>query len=337
MTNVQTTRYKLVDGKFIKSLPPLRWCVKDVLPAQGLAVIYGASGSGKSFLALDLACAIAEGRRWFGYRVEQRPVVYLCLEGQAGFRLRIAAWEQANARSLPEQLQFLFDDFNLPNPDDVQELAATAPANSVFIIDTLNRAAPLIDENSSKEMGIILNSFKQLQRLTNGLVIPVHHTGKNIKAGMRGHSSLNSAADASIDVSKTAGVRRWTTAKVKDGSDGLVHSFKLKTYCVATGIYEDQTSCVIFEDTSKSEIKAVKVIGGKNQKTAMNVITTLLSHASENEGGQRIRIEDAILAVANKLTCASDRQNTIARDTINGLAQNGSLNWDDGWISNART
>ena len=142
LTNVQTTRYKLVDGKFIKSLPPLRWCVKDVLPAQGLAVIYGASGSGKSFLALDLACAIAEGRRWFGYRVEQRPVVYLCLEGQAGFRLRIAAWEQANARPLPEQLQFLFDDFNLPNPDDVQELAATAPANSVFIIDTLNRAAP---------------------------------------------------------------------------------------------------------------------------------------------------------------------------------------------------
>ncbi len=157
----KTSRYVLLSGVAIKSLPSLQWCVKDVLPAQGLAVIYGASGSGKSFLALDLACAIAEGRNWFGYRVEQRPVVYLCLEGQAGFRLRIAAWEQANARPLPDQLQFLFDDFRLPNQDDIQELAATAPANSVFIIDTLNRAAPLIDENSSKEMGTILNSFKQ--------------------------------------------------------------------------------------------------------------------------------------------------------------------------------
>lgn len=38
------------------------WLIKGLLPAAGLAVTYGPSGSGKSFLALDAALHIAGGR-----------------------------------------------------------------------------------------------------------------------------------------------------------------------------------------------------------------------------------------------------------------------------------
>jgi putative DNA primase/helicase len=334
----KTSRYVLLNGVAIKSLPSLQWCVKDVLPAQGLAVIYGASGSGKSFLALDMACAIAEGRRWFGYRVEQRPVVYLCLEGQAGFRLRIAAWEQANARPLPGQLQFLFDDFKLSAEEDVQALAEVAPANTVFLIDTLNRAAPTIDENSSKDMGSILDLCKYLQRLTNGLVMLVHHTGKNASAGIRGHSSLLGAADAAIDVSRENDMRNWQTVKIKDGVDGRQHSFRLVTYCVGTDIYgENQESCVIVEDTSKSDIKALVMPTGVNQKAAMTAIANRLSQMPPSETGlPRISLPDAIAVVAECLDCEKSRRNTEAKNLITALNQKGLLAIQNGMVWDLR-
>jgi hypothetical protein len=37
-----------------------------ILPSEGLAAMYGPSGSGKSFLAFDLGVSITEGSDWFG-------------------------------------------------------------------------------------------------------------------------------------------------------------------------------------------------------------------------------------------------------------------------------
>ncbi|MGC8703819.1 MAG: AAA family ATPase, partial [Thiomonas sp.] len=91
-------RYRLRSAAEIAALPPVRWLVRGVLPAEGLAALFGASGSGKSFLALDLAAAIAEGRRWFGYRVNAAPVVYVGLEGEAGLSQRVQAWEKHHRR-----------------------------------------------------------------------------------------------------------------------------------------------------------------------------------------------------------------------------------------------
>ena len=54
----------------------------------------------------------------------------------------------------------------------------SAGACAVTIIDTLNASAPDIDENSSKDMGRVLEAAKTLQALTGGLVIAVHHMGR---------------------------------------------------------------------------------------------------------------------------------------------------------------
>ena len=97
-------RYKLLGADDVRNLPALAWRVRGVLPAVGLAGLYGPSASGKSFLALDMAAAIAEGRRWFDCRVEAAPVVYAALEGEGGFRLRVAAWEAHTGRALPDGL-----------------------------------------------------------------------------------------------------------------------------------------------------------------------------------------------------------------------------------------
>ena len=63
-------RFRLLGSSDLHALPPLTWRVRGVLPAHGLASVYGPSGSGKSFLVLDAAAAIADGADWFGYRVK---------------------------------------------------------------------------------------------------------------------------------------------------------------------------------------------------------------------------------------------------------------------------
>jgi hypothetical protein len=239
-------RYKLLTCDQLRDLPPLAWCVRGVLPARGLAAIAGPSASGKSFLAFDLAAAIAGGWRWFGQRVEAAPVVYAALEGEAGYKLRAQAWEAVHAQALPNGLQMMMAPFKLTEVQDVQDLAAVVPAGAVVIVDTLNRAAPDTDENSSRDMGKVLDAAKRLQALTGGLVVLVHHTGKDESKGLRGHSSLFAALDAVVTVSRDGDRREWKLGKSKDGADGEAHTFKLQVAAMGYDEHGDSlTSCVV--------------------------------------------------------------------------------------------
>ncbi|MEY4644429.1 MAG: hypothetical protein RLZZ596_1260, partial [Pseudomonadota bacterium] len=94
--SADATRYKVLSPAAIHALPPQQWRVKHVLPTNGLAALFGPSGSGKSFLALDMASCISKGTSWFGSRVSQAPVLYVMLEGEGAIRNRIAAYEKAH-------------------------------------------------------------------------------------------------------------------------------------------------------------------------------------------------------------------------------------------------
>ncbi|MFK5284070.1 AAA family ATPase, partial [Lacticaseibacillus paracasei] len=65
-------------------------------------MLYGESGSGKSFMALQLAGAIARGVEWRGRRVKQGRVVYIAAEGAGGFRNRCVAYAQAEGIALAD-------------------------------------------------------------------------------------------------------------------------------------------------------------------------------------------------------------------------------------------
>ena len=243
-------RYKLLTASILDTLPAISWRVRGVLPAQGIAAIYGPSKSGKSFLSFDAGCAIAEGGEWFGYRVKPADVVLVCLEGESGYKLRAQAWCAANDRKIPDRLKLVMQPFRLTDPQDVADLAAVIPTGAVTIIDTMNRAAPTADENCSHDMGEILEGAKNLQTLTAGLVVLVAHTGKDTSRGLRGHSSLIAALDAAIEVSRDGERRAWKVDKQKDGKDGDTHAFRLDVHTL--GFDEDReplTSCAVAADT----------------------------------------------------------------------------------------
>lgn len=336
-------RYRLLNSADLAALPPLQWRIRGVLPAVGLAGVYGPSASGKSFLALDMAAAIAEGCRWFDCRVESAPVVYAALEGEAGFKLRAQAWEAHQGRTLPAGLHMVLQPFKLTEPLDLCDLAAVVPAGAVVFLDTLNRAAPTADENSSRDMGEILEAAKRLQSMTGGLVVLVHHTGKDATKGLRGHSSLFAALDAAVEVSRDGDRREWRVAKSKDGQDGDAHPFRLQIEALGVDSYGDPvTSCVVVPDHAARDVRAVKLPQGGNQKVVLEVVRGLLQKAGPFNtagapdtcppGRPAIELELSLERIAERLTVAPDRKAERAREAVTGLVSRGVLGCDKGWI-----
>ncbi len=343
-TKTSPTRYTLLLGEELSNAPPMRWMVRGILPLEGLAALYGPSGSGKSFLVLDLAAAVAGAAgAWFGRRVTHCPVTYCALEGEAGMGKRIAAWRLQHNKRVPNGLRFITQSLDLLNDEDVTELAKSIQAaggwKGLIILDTLNRAAPGADENSSVDMGNIIAAAKRLQGITGGLVLLIHHTGKDATRGLRGHSSLYAALDGAIEVTKTDTRREWSVAKSKDDKTGATHAFKLQVVHVG---FDDEgeeiTSCVAISDDSSEIVKRIKLPSGGNQKIALDALAEPLrqSHEFGKDGAPNgrpcIRLEDAVSIVSERLLCDTKHRKERARDALIGLVNRGLYGVKDEWL-----
>jgi len=249
------------------ALPDIEWIIKGVMPARGVGVVYGLSTVGKSFVMVDAAASLAESREWFGCRVKPRPVVYACLEGQHGFRRRVMAWEAHHGRRFPSGVVFAPDPVDLRSEQDTAALIELAKAEAgpgaVVIVDTLNRAAPGMEENGSVDYGLILASAGRIEQAVGGFVCFVGHPGKDASKGLRGHSLLFAGLDMTIEVEevdKAILSFAWTTRKVKDGQDGIKRHFKREVIDLGTDADGDPvTSCVIVPDLeADDEAKTAK-------------------------------------------------------------------------------
>ena len=333
--------YKLLTGNDLRAMPPVKWRLKGVFPYEGLAALYGPSASGKSFLATDLSIALADGNHWFGMRTTQSTVIYVALEGESGFKNRVEAWELANNRTLPANMRMIMEPFQITNPSDVNALVSTIPHDCVVIVDTLNRAAPTSDENSSKEMGEILQACKWLQGQIGGLVVLVHHTGKDTTKGARGHSSLFAALDGAIEVEKSNDKRSWSIAKAKDGQDGNDFSFELKIHNLGTDADgDDITSCTIEQALPNIFIKPPPK-GAKQQpafKSLKAHIASLsnppLGIAGSPFGVPSMKFEDAVSYLACSMAkTPKNKRNFEARRLLTGLHHSGHI--DIGFDANS--
>jgi len=264
--------------------------------------------------------------------------VYAALEGEGGFRVRVQAWEANRGRKLPDALRLMLQPFKLTDAQDVEDLAEVTPRGAVVFLDTLNRAAPTSDENSSKDMGGILEAAKRMQALTQGLVILVHHTGKDATKGLRGHSSLFAALDAAVEVSREGERREWRVAKSKDSADGVSKAFRLQVEMLGTDDQGDSiTSCVVIPDTGSEEVQRVKLPAGGNQRIVLEAIRPLFKAGEMGKAGAPplkpcINLEEAIMKASGDLTCETHRRASRAREAITGLISRGVLGCNEGWV-----
>ena len=225
-------KYVFEPASSFASVEGLPWLVDDVLPQHGLAVVYGASGSGKTFGVLDLMMAVARGVPWRERYVEQAAVAYVVAEGSGGFRKRLSAYAQhheADLNGLP--FWVLNAAPNLLDKGDTKELITGLQALGkvgVVVVDTLAQTTAGGNENAGEDMGKALGHCKRIQEATGGLVLLVHHSGKDQAKGARGWSGLRAAVDAEIEVVRLeTGGRYLRLTKAKDGEDNLEWGFDL--------------------------------------------------------------------------------------------------------------
>lgn len=343
-TKSKAPRFTFLTADQLRLLPPLKWRVQGVLPTTGLATIFGPSGSGKSFLLLDLMAAIAEGRAWHARQTEPCRILCLVLEGRAGFLQRIRAWERHNGRPYPKEVSFMMDDFGLNAKDDVTDLEAAILATSGFdliLIDTLNRAAPNADENSSSAMSQLISAAGKLQAAVSGLVILVHHTGKDESRGLRGHSSLFAAMDAAIEVKRNGDDRSWRLLKSKDGQDGAECYFKLTEVDLGDSGQGPESSCVV-EPTagggSAFDYGEDVKLKTPNQIAAMARINILLATATEKgQGGAEpdapcVKVNDLLDQVKDDMTGGPKHQSQRAKEVLDWLVEKQLVNRGGDWL-----
>jgi AAA domain len=229
---------------FTQGQPP-SWLVRGVLPQAELAVIYGESGSGKTFFALDLVAAVARGVEWRGRRVKAGRVVYVCAEGGGGFRKRIRAYAHTHGVSAGAmQLEVISERPDLLS-NDHKALATAIGKASIVVVDTLAQTTPGANENSGEDMGKALSHCRDINRATGALVLLIHHSGKDAARGARGWSGLKGACDAEIEVSRVHEARAARISKQKDGEEGEVLPFKLQPVLLGQDEDGEITSCVV--------------------------------------------------------------------------------------------
>ena len=224
--------------------PPTTWRIDRTLPDRGLGVIYGEPGSGKSFFAEEISCVIARGAPFFDRKTERARVLYLCAEGRS--RDRVAAHLQYHGLTAEQfDLRFIEQSLDLCGQTaDSERLEALVSeyAPAVVVVDTLARVLAGGDESSGQDMGRLLASFRRIEEACSGLVIVVHHSGKDLARGARGHSSLRAAADVEIEITRgDDGIRTARVSKLRDHEDGAEFCFRLEPVQLEDG----RSSCVV--------------------------------------------------------------------------------------------
>ena len=185
-------------------LKPQEWLIETVMPTNSLVAIVGASYSGKSLCAIDMCCCIASGSDFHGHKVRQGSVAYIAAEGRSGLLSRVEAWRAANDQqdaNLPFALSK--SGINLRDPNmvnSIKSLVDKVPDLALLVVDTLNRNFGGGNENQSDAMGEFITACDELADHFDCTVCVVHHMGKDLSAGARGHSSFFAALDAELTI-----------------------------------------------------------------------------------------------------------------------------------------
>jgi len=269
-----TGKFPMYPASEIVTRPPGKWWIKGLIPEAKIGAIFGASGSGKSFVVLDLMAHLALGRDWRGIKARKGRVLYVAAEGGAGVGKRLKAWcQHHDVPATDLDITVLLVAPNIMLREDIEELVVAIKAAGGFehiVLDTYAQVTPGANENTAEDMGLALAHCAAIGAATNAEIHLVHHSGKDATKGARGWSGINAALDYSIEVTRDedSNYREMRVSKMKDGEDGARFGFKLEV--VDVGIDDDGdaiTSCVAVEtDMPKPDVddkprKGVKKLG----------------------------------------------------------------------------
>ena len=160
-------------------LPPKEFVIEGLLP-KGLAMLVGSTKVGKSFLSLQIAIAITNGEKLWGYPTHQGSVLYLALEDDLA-RLQKRVKDMDDNATNNVRFAILAERLHQGLIKQMTSFITDYPDTNLVIIDTLQH----IRDNEKKAGGNLYaqdySELMTLQRFAlekNIAILLVHHTSK---------------------------------------------------------------------------------------------------------------------------------------------------------------
>lgn len=236
------------DAKSAATKLTSRYLIKGWLQPSSLALLYGSSAVGKSFVALSIAHAISTGKPWNECKVMQGLVIYISAEGGAFVENRLVALGTGRSENLivvNAAIDLHSNDFDTDALIYAvrQRTQGRLPVR-LIIFDTLARSFGAGDENTSTDMNQVIKRATDVRDALDATVLLVHHSGKDRERGARGSSSLRAAVETEIEAKKTGETSTLEATKQRDLEAGAIAQYRLLT--VELGTDEDGepvTSC----------------------------------------------------------------------------------------------
>ena len=278
------------------------WLIENCFEKEKLITVFGAPKSGKSFIAIAMACAIARGGDFYGHKATQAPVVYLAGEGVSGIRARLGAYNQSEyggeLAGVPLFLSNRGSRINEAEELEKLETEITLLQKEVgniglVILDTFQRCFSG-DENSAQEVNKFIKAADQLIQTFNCTVLMVHHTGRGNTNRARGSSVLDASIDGEFIVERK-GTKEdddnsmLVTMKQTKNKDGMGMAEKKFEFHEEVLIGEgfEVTSGLLIE--TNEEIKTNKEIENEMDIKVSNKMYSLTMALAKE---QRIKTED---------------------------------------------
>lgn len=236
------------------------WLVKRVIPADSIGMIFGGSGTFKSFIALDFALHVAHGLTWMGRRTTQGPVIYIAAEGGAGLWGRIVAWHRARGlpwdkikdtfKVIPRAVDLTADSWRVAEAAQSQGITPV-----LVIIDTLSQTYSG-EENSANEMAAYFREIgERLRALWRCAVAIIHHTGHGSTERPRGSSAIRANLDWMLGVFRDEKemLATLTCSKQKDGEAFEDATFAMSVRDLGTDEDGDRITSLVAHHLSSAE------------------------------------------------------------------------------------
>lgn len=281
--------------------------VESVLLKDGMSVIYGDSNSGKTFLAIDLACSIARGCNWLGRRSVQGVALYLATEGPRSVQMRLKAYKKHHGiEKIPMVVVTSPVNFFAGGVEDSRKVvllikkieSELGQKVMVVIGDTMARIAAGANENTGQDMTIVLQHADFIREHAQVHFMWIHHCGKDAAKGGRGWSGIRAAIDTEIEVVETKGqkVRSIEITKQRDiDGKGDRYGFYLQPISIGMSQWgKIRSSCVVVEAEPPN-----KVNGAARSGIEVGIMEFF---AAEKTASSKKRIVDFVLGLdRNKL------------------------------------
>jgi len=214
ITNLEIVRpkgalYFQTVNEIMEKMTEPDWLVDRCIERATVTSIFGAPKSGKSFIAIAMACSIASGKDFYGFDTKPSTVLYLAGEGHTAVARRIKSYEQFYGRSL-EKAPLLISNRGSRIGDDaefamLQEVCRDIEREhgnvGMIIVDTLARNYGL-NENSTEDMNKFIQRIDELKEEFQASMVIVHHTGHGSNGRARGSSVLPAALDYEFKVER---------------------------------------------------------------------------------------------------------------------------------------